>query len=87
MVALDEVLDKKRVTFIKMDIEGAEREAILGAKKIISEQKPKLAISVYHHPKDILVLPKLILHINGDYTFYLRHYALSTSETVLYAIP
>ncbi len=85
VVALDEILYDKGVTFIKMDIEGAELEALKGAKKIISEQKPKLAICVYHKPEDIWVLPELILEYNKDYKFYLRHYSYQDNETVLYA--
>ncbi len=86
VVALDDVLFDKGVTFIKMDIEGAEYDALLGAKRIISEQTPKLAICVYHKPQDIWVIPELILSYNDKYRFYLRHYSYKDNETVLYAI-
>ena len=82
---LDEELKDKRVTFIKMDIEGAEREALRGAEKIIREQKPKLAISIYHKKEDIWEIPGIILEMNPDYKFYIRHYSLRDAETVLYA--
>lgn len=85
VVSLDSVLIDKSVTFIKMDIEGAELEALRGAKKIIEEQKPKLAICVYHKPEDIWEIPELILSYNKDYKFYLRHYSYKDNETVLYA--
>lgn len=84
--ALDEELDGKRVTFIKMDIEGAELPALQGAKNIIKKQRPTLAISVYHKPEDIIEIPSYILELNSDYQFYLRHYSLFGTETVLYAI-
>jgi len=87
VVALDDLLADKRVTFIKMDIEGSEIEALRGAKRIISEQKPKLAISVYHCRDDIWEIPKLILDYNPDYKFYLRIYSFTGNDTVLYAIP
>lgn len=74
------------VTFIKMDIEGSEHEALLGAERMISQHSPKLAISIYHKPEDIWELPWLIHKFNPTYRFYLRHYSLSWSETVLYAI-
>ncbi|MCI9541657.1 MAG: FkbM family methyltransferase [Lachnospiraceae bacterium] len=74
------------VTFIKMDIEGAEYQAILGAKNIINKYKPKLAICVYHKPEDIWELPWLIHKINPEYKFYLRHYSFGDVETVLYAL-
>jgi len=73
-------------TFIKMDIEGAEREALLGAANIIGRVKPKLAICTYHKPEDIYVLPKTIMRIRSDYEFALRHYNDGPYETVLYAV-
>ena len=84
--ALDNQSWGKDVTFIKMDVEGFESNAILGAKRILQEQQPKLAISVYHRPEDIWALPLLILDINPNYKFYLRHYSLRNTETVLYGI-
>lgn len=86
-VKLDDILADENPTFIKMDIEGAELEALHGAEQTIKVYKPKLAISVYHRLKDINDLPEIILGYNPRYKFYLRHYSLlSTSETVLYAI-
>lgn len=85
VTSLDTVIEHE-VTFIKMDIEGAEYEALIGAKKLIQKYKPKLAVSVYHKIEDIWELPKLILSMRSDYTFFLRHYSLSSEETVLYAI-
>lgn len=86
-VALDDFLADKKVTFIKMDIEGAEMAALLGAREIITKQKPKLAISIYHKTEDILTIPQLILEYNSDYKLFLRHYSFSDYDTVLYAIP
>lgn len=71
-------------TFIKMDIEGTEYKALLGAKNIITENKPKLAICVYHKPEDIYELPRLINSFRSDYHFTLRHYAHYFWETVMY---
>lgn len=85
VTSLDEAVTEK-VTFLKLDIEGSEYRALLGACKIISQQKPKLAISIYHKPEDIWKLPALLLELNPDYRFYLRHYSIAASETVLYAI-
>lgn len=86
-VALDDILLKKEVTFIKMDIEGAEAEALRGAEKIITGQKPRLAVSIYHKPEDIWTIPQIILQYSPNYRFYLRHYSFSDYDTVLYAIP
>ena len=86
VTAMDEVI-RERVTFIKLDIEGSEYQALCGAERLIKTYNPKLAISVYHKPEDIWMLPRLLLSYNGNYSFYLRHYSLAASETVLYAIP
>lgn len=83
---LDEIAGDRRITFIKMDIEGAEKEALMGAQNIIRNQKPKLAISIYHKKEDIWELPALLLEMNPEYQFYLRHYSLREAETVLYAV-
>lgn len=85
VTSLDTVIDGK-VTFVKMDIEGAEYQALKGAEKLIRRNRPKLAISVYHKAEDIWELPGLILSYQPEYTFYLRHYSLSSEETVLYAV-
>lgn len=82
---LDSVLGNEKVTFIKMDIEGAEYDALCGARGIIASQKPKLAICVYHRAEDIIEIPKLLLEINPDYKFAFRHYSIFNTETVLYA--
>lgn len=83
---LDEIAGDRKITFIKMDIEGAEKEALMGARNIIRNQKPKLAISIYHKKEDIWELPGLLLEMNPEYRFYLRHYSLRDAETVLYAV-
>ena len=86
VMPLDKAIGEKRVTFIKMDIEGAEKQALKGSMSIIKENKPKLAISVYHCPDDIITIPNMILDYRDDYRFYLRHYSLHAYDTVLYAV-
>lgn len=83
--ALDEII-KERVTYIKMDIEGAELKALTGAAGLIQKYKPKLAICVYHKPEDIIEIPAYILSLVPEYKLYLRHYAWNAAETVLYAV-
>lgn len=68
-VALDELIDE-RVTFLKMDIEGAEAEAIKGAKNIIQKDKPKLAICIYHKPNDLWEIPLMIHELVGVQNVY-----------------
>jgi len=87
VVSLDQYLAKSEdVSFIKMDIEGAEKEAILGAKRVILKFKPKLAISIYHKPEDLWEIPLLIKSINPHYQIYIRHYSPGNLETVCYGI-
>ena len=73
-------------TFIKMDVEGSELEALRGARETIRKNRPKLAICIYHKPEDVLTIPLYIREIVPEYRFYIRHHFLSLLETVLYAI-
>lgn len=88
LFSLDDYLSKyhssANVAFIKMDIEGAEVEAIRGARRVIERDKPHLAISVYHKPSDLWEIPLLIYSINKTYQFYIAQHASLLSETVLY---
>ncbi len=83
--SIDNIMRGERVSFIKMDIEGAELEGLKGACKTITKYHPKLAICVYHKPEDIYEIPVYILQIAPTYKFVLRHYTSDLWETVLYA--
>ena len=85
-VSLDSYVMEK-VTFIKMDIEGAELEALKGCQNTIRNYKPKLAICVYHKPEDIIEIPQYIKQLVPEYRLYLRHYSNARNETILYALP
>lgn len=61
-------------TFIKMDVEGAEREALMGARRTLTEDRPKLIFSGYHRTEDLFALPLLLHELNPDYRIYLRHH-------------
>lgn len=74
-----------KVDFIKMDIEGAELQALRGAEKSIRQFKPKLAITVYHSLEDFWEIPKWIAQLGLGYQFYLRHFTIHQEETVLFA--
>lgn len=86
-VALDDVLCAVAPNFIKMDVEGAEQNAIRGAGKLICEHRPVLAICLYHRPADLWEIPLLIHEICPHYDMYLRVYGDLCLETVLYCIP
>ena len=83
-VALDDILEGKRITFIKMDIEGAEYEALQGARKLIMENRPRMAISVYHKFEDFVTLANLVLGMHPDYRIAFRHYGFDELETIMY---
>jgi FkbM family methyltransferase len=87
VVALDDVLHGQAVNLIKLDIEGAEAEALQGARNLIQEYRPGLAICLYHHPHHLWSIPLWVANLDLGYTLYCRTYAQSTFETVLYAIP
>lgn len=85
-VCLDECLGGNRVSFIKMDIEGAEWKALQGAKKIIAVQKPKMAVCVYHRLEDMWKIPVFLKKLVPEYKIAVRHHAkFWVSETVCYA--
>jgi hypothetical protein len=83
---LDDVLGDSNVTFLKMDIEGAELKTLHGAEKLIRRCRPKMAICIYHRAEDLWTIPQYILSLHGDYRFYVRSYHPSSEETVLYAL-
>lgn len=71
VVSLDDDIDEP-IGVIKMDIEGAEQSAILGAREHIAKEKPRLLISAYHNPEDLFEIPIMIHSLREDYKFYLR---------------
>lgn len=84
-VKLDNYIDEIPITYLKMDIEGAELNALYGSIEIIKKYKPRLAICIYHKTEDILEIPTFIKEIVPEYKFRIRHYSTATWETVLYA--
>lgn len=85
-VRLDDVIVGP-VSYIKMDIEGAEHDALIGARETIMKQRPKLAICVYHEQSDFWRIPRLIRSFTDEYAVYLRHYTEGILETVMYFLP
>lgn len=86
-VSLDCAVDgKDKITFIKLDIEGAELEALQGARRILLENKPKLAVCLYHKKEDYWQIPYYLKTLVPEYRLYIRHYSNYSAETVLYAV-
>lgn len=87
LVIDDAIAFYEKITFIKMDVEGAELESLKGARYIIQRFKPKLAICIYHRDEDMYEIPLYIKELVPEYKLYVRHHANGASETVLYAMP
>ena len=86
-LALDDLLEYKQASFIKMDIEGAEIDALTGAQRTLARDRPILAISAYHRASDLWTIPRLIKSMAPEYDLHLRRYAEDCWELICYAIP
>ncbi len=85
--SLDNILGGERVDYIKYDVEGSEREAILGSLQTIETHRPALMVSLYHRSEDIFELPLLICERFPDYKFYIRRREyIPAWDTVLVAV-
>ena len=87
VTTLDEDIDEP-VTLIKADVEGFEQQAILGAKRHIVSDRPRLLISVYHNNEDLWKIPDMLTTLHDDYRFYLRFKSspLYPTEITLFAL-
>ena len=86
-IRIDDYFKDIRLGFIKMDIEGAERQALSGGMKVIKSNRPILAISIYHGLDDIVEIPQMLMRALENYSFVVRHHSYTYSEAVLYAAP
>ncbi len=87
-ISIDDFVVKnkiQKINFIKMDIEGAEPQALEGAVNTIRRFKPKLAIAIYHSLDDFANIPNWILDLKLGYKIYLGHYTIHSEETVIFA--
>ena len=86
-ISFDSLFADKMVTFIKMDIEGAEWDALHGMTNTIERYRPKLAICIYHSSEDMLRIPWWMQENCKDYNLYIRQHGEGICETVCYGIP
>ncbi len=82
-----QALGLNRVDFIKVDVGGAELEALKGAEGAIRSHRPRLAICLHHRPEHFTTIPRYIDGLKLRYKFYLEHHTLYRDETVLFAVP
>lgn len=87
VINIDVVPECQDATWIKMDIEGSELEALRGAKQVIQHNLPKLTICIYHSDEDMIRIAEYVHEIVPEYKLYVRHHKNHWQETVLYAIP
>lgn len=86
--SVDNVLAGRRASYIKLDVEGAEQEALLGCAQTIATYAPKLCVSVYHRSEDLFALPLLVRRLRADYRLYLRRFSYVPAwDLNLYALP
>ncbi len=85
--SLDNILAKEPIDYIKYDVEGSEKEALIGTRKTIETYAPTLLVSLYHRSEDVFELPLLVKNLNADYTLYLRRFPYVPAwDLNLYAI-
>jgi len=86
-VGLDEVLQDFDSIYVKMDIEGAELEALQGMRRTIASKTPILAICVYHLQEHLWEIPRYIRELSDAYALFLRRHGDEFGDLVCYAIP
>ena len=87
VVKMDDVLKNIPVTFIKMDIQGADIAALYGAEELIKKNRPTLTLCLCHRPDDLFVVPKYIKNLDLNYKFYFRMKENLYSDIALVAVP
>lgn len=84
--SVDRIAAGHPVSYIKMDVEGAEYETLLGATSTIQAYSPQLNIAAYHRNDDLFRLPLYLHSLNPNYKLHLRHHKyIPAWETILYA--
>ena len=76
-----------RVDLIKLDLEGADRTALVGAVHTLTHFRPQVALSIYHYFPDFWEIPRFVQDACPDYDFYLDFYSFERWETILYGLP
>ena len=87
VTAVDEWIEEP-LSYIKFDVEGAEREALKGCERQIRMHRPKIALSAYHRTEDLFALPLQVLSCFPEYRLYLRHHPYVPAwDTLYYFVP
>ena len=83
---LDHLFKGRRISYIRMDIEGEEKNALEGAKELMKSNHPKLLISGYHKIEDFWEIPETIWSIDDNYKIYVGHTPGISTEVEFYCI-
>ena len=89
-ISLDEYVGNtnlNRVDLIKLDVEGAELEALKGSRKTIQRFRPRLHVCIYHKPQDLWEIPLYIQNLDLGYHMFVGHHSCCVLDTVLYCVP
>ncbi len=73
------------IQMIKLDVEGAEQAVLAGAAATLAEDRPKLAVAVYHSLEDLIEIPRRLAALDLGYEFFLDHTVPGPYETILFA--
>jgi FkbM family methyltransferase len=76
-------LGLETVDFIKLDIEGAERNALAGASSTMQKYRPRMAIAAYHEPDDVAVLSARVRTAQPAYDVCVNNGQLGHGYTTL----
>jgi FkbM family methyltransferase len=86
-VSIDEAVHGFRPTLIKLDVEGAESDALQGAAETIRKHKPFITAGLYHQPSHLWDIPRLLNEIQAGYRMHLRQHAENGFDLWLHAVP
>ena len=87
VTTIDTLFRKRPLTYLKIDAEGAEAEALAGGETVIRRDKPRMNMALYHRSEDIFRLPLMLKSIRPDYRLYIRqHPHIPAWDLNLYAI-
>lgn len=85
---VDNIVDGRKITFLKADVEGEEIAMLKGAKNTIKNCLPKMQIACYHKSDDLWTIPEAVLKIAENYDVYMRHFPyLPAWDTNFYFVP
>jgi FkbM family methyltransferase len=84
---LDVYFKDLKVDYLKLDIEGAEWEALEGGWSLVERDQPIIGVAVYHKPDDIFALPEMVIARTPGYSYFLRSHDQDGIDVVFYAVP